>query len=184
MTISTPLSSARSHSFQSTMAAQHKRSGQVQFSLPPVKDSTGPAGSSTPAAGSISQLAASGAAALSLINLPIATPIAAAGGLALAALQPPAGAATVTPARPGPGVTLPIATPVGALGGLGTTTTPPPAGSTTVTPARPGLGVTLPIATPVGALGGLGTATAAGTALNHGNVLSAPLITRLYQRQG
>jgi hypothetical protein len=157
MTISTPLSPARSHSFQSTMAAQHKRSGQVQFSLPPVKDPTGPAGSSTPAAGSISQLAASGAAALSLITLPIATPVGAAGGLGAATPQPPAGATAVLPARPGTGVTLPIATPVEAPGGLGTTTP---------------------------AIASASPPTAAGTALNRGNVLSAPLITRLYQRQG
>jgi hypothetical protein len=146
MTISTPLSPARTHAFQSTLSAQHKRSGQVQFSLPPVKDPTAPSGSSTPASGSIPQLAASGAAALSLI-------------------------------------TLPIARPVGGFGGVGTTATPPPAGATTVTPPpRPG-GISLPIAL-TSPPSGLAATAAAGTAPSQGNILSAPLITRLYQQQG
>ncbi len=48
MTITNNLSPARAQAFHSTMAAQQKTAGRVQFSLPPVADKTAPTGSSTP----------------------------------------------------------------------------------------------------------------------------------------
>jgi hypothetical protein len=137
MTSTTALSPARDQAFQSTLTAQQKRSGHVQFSLPPVSDPTAPAGSSTPGAG--------GAAALSRNLLPIAVPIAALNGSVTATPQQPA-----APTSSGPG------------------------------PVH--IGVTLPIA-PVGAAPAADTgASAAGTVRNHGNLVSARLISRLYQQ--
>ena len=137
MTITTALSPAREQAFQSTLTAQQKRSGHVQFSLPPVSDPTAPAGSSAPSA--------SGAAALSRNLLPIAVPIA-------------------------------------ALNDSITTTTQPPAGPTSSGSGPGHIGVTLPIepvgTTPASTLG----TTAAGTVRNHGNLVSARLISRLYQQ--
>jgi hypothetical protein len=65
MTITNSLSPARTQAFHSTMAAQHKTAGRVQFSLPPVADKTAPTGSSTPA-----PVTGSGG----VTQLPIATP--------------------------------------------------------------------------------------------------------------
>ena len=65
MTITNSLSPARAQAFHSTMTAQHKTAGRVQFSLPPVADKTAPAGSSTPA-----PISSNGG----VTQLPIATP--------------------------------------------------------------------------------------------------------------
>jgi hypothetical protein len=65
MTITNSLSPARAQAFHSTMTAQHKAAGRVQFSLPPVADKTAPPGSSTPA-----PIASRGG----VTQLPIATP--------------------------------------------------------------------------------------------------------------
>jgi len=65
MTITNSLSPARAQAFHSTMSAQHKTAGRVQFSLPPVADKTAPPGSSTPA-----PITARGG----VTQLPIATP--------------------------------------------------------------------------------------------------------------
>jgi hypothetical protein len=167
MTITTALSPARDHAFHTNLAAQQKRGGQVQFSLPPVHDVTAPAGSSTPAAG---------AAALSRNTLPIAIPVQSIAGLTpsfpAVAATPPAAPA---PAFGKPGVTLPIAVPAAAVGGLGTATPLQPASAAPPTPAGTGNpGVTLPIA-PVSGFG---------TLSSQGNFVSAQLISRLYQRAG
>jgi hypothetical protein len=176
MTITTALSPARSHAFHTTVAAQHQRGGQVQFSLPPVQDATASAGSSTPAA--VRAPAASGAGALSRNTLPIAVPVGTIAGLTASV---PAAAPTPTPPahRPvgKPGVTLPIAVPIagGGSGGLGTVTPLQPVSAAPPPTNRPGNPiVTLPIA-PVSGIG---------TLSNQGNFLSAQLITRLYQRGG
>ena len=175
MTITTALSPARSHAFHTTVAAQQKRGGQVQFSLPPVQDATASVGGSTPAA--VRVPAASGAGALSRNTLPIAVPVGTIAGLTASV---PAATAIPTPAHQPvgkPGVTLPIAVPIagGGSGGLGTVTplqpvraAPPPTNG----PGNPI--VTLPIA-PVSGIG---------TLSSQGNFLSAQLITRLYQRGG
>jgi hypothetical protein len=59
MTITNSLSPARAQAFHSTMTAQQKLAGRVQFSLPPVADKTAPSGSSTPtpiSSGGVTQL--------------------------------------------------------------------------------------------------------------------------------
>jgi hypothetical protein len=109
MTVTTALSPARDHAFHATEAAQQKRGGHVQFSLPPVDN----------------------------------------GGAA------PGGTNTAPPIR----TQLPIAIPVAGGTGLGTATPLPASGS------------------------GSATAAAATAPPGHGNVLSARLISRLYQQQ-
>jgi hypothetical protein len=77
---------------------------------------------------------------------------------------------------------LPIAVPIAALNDSITATTQPPAAPTSSGSGPGHIGVTLPIA-PVGTVPAttLG-ATAAGTVRNQGNLVSARLISRLYQQ--
>jgi hypothetical protein len=78
---------------------------------------------------------------------------------------------------------LPIAVPIAALNDSAPATPVQPGGTTPVTTGTGGPGVTLPIApvgtTPASTLG----ATATGTVHNHGNLISARLISRLYQQK-
>jgi hypothetical protein len=174
MTITTALSPARSHAFHTTLAAQQKRGGAVQFSLPPIQDASAPAGSSTPAVGAP---AASGAGALSRNTLPIAVPVG-----AIAGLTPSVPATAAPPAPPVQqpfgkvGVTLPIAVPIAGGGGsLGTVTPLPPASVTPPPANEPGNPI---VSLPIAPVSGIGTLS------SQGNFLSAQLITRLYQRGG
>jgi hypothetical protein len=52
MTISSSLPSIHSHAFESTQSLQHRRSGKVEFSLPPVDAAASPQGLSTPSTSS------------------------------------------------------------------------------------------------------------------------------------
>jgi|GEM_PF-4814592 hypothetical protein len=179
MTIATPLSPAREHAFQSTLATQHKRGGLAQFSLPPVSDPTAPAGTSTPALGAMPT-----PSALSTNTLPIAVPITAFDNGGHATPLQPIRATPPTSGFGSPGMSLPIAAPSRAQGGLGvatpllpTDTTPPATG-----PGSPG--VTLPIA-PVAPVPGSGASViGAVVAPNRGNLVTAGLVSRLYQRHG
>ena len=89
MTITNSLSPARAQAFHSTMTAQQKHAGRVQFSLPPVQDKTAPTGSSTPAP-------ASGSGGITL--LPIAAPSAPASDPATSTVAQSIGSALSTTA--------------------------------------------------------------------------------------
>lgn len=89
MTITTALSPARDHAFHATEAAQQKRGGHVQFSLPPADN-----GAAAPGGPS--------AAPPIRTQLPIAVPVAGENGLGITTPLPAsgAGAAQATAAAP------------------------------------------------------------------------------------